>query len=96
MVPFERDSQFVGREEILLQINELSKKEKRMALTGIGGVGKSQIAIEHCYRFRDEHPNSHVFWVNGSSAQRFEQHMQRFLGDLSSVDANIQRSKNLN
>lgn len=44
-----------------------------MALTGIGGVGKSQIAIEHCYRFRDEHPNSHVFWVNGSSAQRFEQ-----------------------
>lgn len=39
MVPFERDSQFVGREEIVLKINELSKKEKRMALTGIGGVG---------------------------------------------------------
>ena len=34
---------------------------------------KSQIAIEHCYRFRHGNPNSHVFWVNGSSVQRFEQ-----------------------
>ena len=39
MVPFEKDSQFVGREEIILKINELSKKKKRVALTGIGGVG---------------------------------------------------------
>ena len=39
MIPFERDSQFVGREDVLLKINELSKKEKRIALTGIGGVG---------------------------------------------------------
>ena len=36
-------------------------------------IRKSQIAVEHCYRFRDENPNSHVFWVNGSSVQRFEQ-----------------------
>lgn len=36
-------------------------------------IRKSQIAIEHCYRFRNENPNSHVFWVNGSSVQRFEQ-----------------------
>lgn len=36
-------------------------------------IRKSQIAIEYCYRFRDDNPNSHVLWVNGSSAQRFEQ-----------------------
>lgn len=36
-------------------------------------IRKSQIAIEHCYRFRKKNPNSHVFWVNGSSVQRFEQ-----------------------
>ena len=34
---------------------------------------KSQIAIEHCYRFKKKNPNSHIFWVNGSSVQRFEQ-----------------------
>ena len=39
MLPFDRDSQFVGREEILVKIDVLSKQEKRMALTGIGGVG---------------------------------------------------------
>lgn len=36
-------------------------------------IRKSQIAIEYCYRFRYQNPNSHVFWVNGSSVQRFEQ-----------------------
>ena len=36
-------------------------------------IRKSQIAIEYCYRFKDQNPGSHVFWVNGSSVQRFEQ-----------------------
>lgn len=36
-------------------------------------IRKSQIAIEHCYRFSNKNPNSHVFWVNGNSVQRFEQ-----------------------
>lgn len=34
---------------------------------------KSQIAIEYCYRFRDMHPASNVFWVHASTAERFEQ-----------------------
>ena len=34
---------------------------------------KSQIAIEYCYRFKETHPQSYVFWVHASSAERFEQ-----------------------
>lgn len=34
---------------------------------------KSQIAIEYCYRFEDEHPTNNVFWVYTNSVLRFNQ-----------------------
>jgi len=38
-VPFARDSQFLGREDIMITINSKFEIERRVALTGIGGVG---------------------------------------------------------
>lgn len=72
-VPFERDGDFVGREEILSQINLKFETQRRVALDGIGGVGKSQIAIEYCWRFKEAHPETHVFWVHAGSVGRFDQ-----------------------
>ena len=72
-VPFYRDSLFVGRKGILQDIQDRLASQQRVVLTGIGGVGKSQIAIEYCYRHRDDNPNSHVFWVHCSNYTRFEQ-----------------------
>ena len=34
---------------------------------------KSQIAIEHCYRFQESYPTSNVFWIHCSKAERIEQ-----------------------
>ena len=34
---------------------------------------KSQIVIEYCYRFRDQHPESHVFWIHASTIYRVDQ-----------------------
>jgi len=34
---------------------------------------KSQIAIEYCYRFRDQHPEGHVFWIHASTVNRVDQ-----------------------
>jgi Tfp pilus assembly protein PilF len=34
---------------------------------------KSQIAIEYCYRFRDQHPESHIFWIHASTVYRMDQ-----------------------
>ncbi|KFY92601.1 hypothetical protein V498_04837 [Pseudogymnoascus sp. VKM F-4517 (FW-2822)] len=45
----------------------------RTALVGLGGVGKSQLAIEYAYRTRDRSPETWVFWVHASNADRFEQ-----------------------
>jgi len=39
MVPFPRDRKFVGREDILCQIEERLQTQRRVSLAGIGGVG---------------------------------------------------------
>ena len=49
LVPFVQDSQFVGREDIISNINEKFKTEQRVALTGIGGVGYT---VQHLHKDR--------------------------------------------
>ncbi|KAL8831007.1 MAG: hypothetical protein Q9191_001103 [Dirinaria sp. TL-2023a] len=73
MVPFTRDAKFIDRPDHFKTIEERRKTQSRVALSGIGGVGKSQIAIEYCYRYRDNHPDAHVVWVHSSTAQRLNQ-----------------------
>ncbi|KAJ5733743.1 hypothetical protein N7493_002529 [Penicillium malachiteum] len=73
-VPFHRDRDFVSRDTLLDRICEKSSVPgSRIALVGIGGVGKSQLSIEYSYRVRSESPATWVFWVHASNAARFEQ-----------------------
>lgn len=39
MVPFERDSQFVGRMDIIGELDQMLNSQRRVALAGIGGIG---------------------------------------------------------
>ena len=75
-VPFSRDPNFVGRAEVLDKIRASFQDPGRVALVGIGGVGKSQIAIEFSYRFASEHHQQNVFWAHCSNTVRFEQAFQ--------------------
>ncbi|KAF2805782.1 putative kinesin [Mytilinidion resinicola] len=73
-VPFRRDPDFVDRGTLLDQIRETcSAPASRIALVGLGGVGKSQLAIEHCYQTANRSPTTWVFWVHASNAGRIEQ-----------------------
>ncbi|KAJ0413209.1 hypothetical protein BJY00DRAFT_67984 [Aspergillus carlsbadensis] len=50
-VPFARDRDFINRDTLLRQIRKKSLVPgSRIALVGLGGVGKSQLAIEYCIR----------------------------------------------
>ncbi|KAF5854463.1 hypothetical protein GGP41_007228 [Bipolaris sorokiniana] len=76
MVPFSQDNFFIGREDVIHQIKERRKaatSHTRTALVGLGGVGKSQIAIEYAYRARKETPHMMVMWIHASSPERFQQ-----------------------
>ncbi|KAJ5332325.1 P-loop containing nucleoside triphosphate hydrolase protein [Penicillium brevicompactum] len=73
-IPFRRDRDFVNRGTLLDQLQDkASVPGSRVALVGLGGVGKSQLAIEYCYRLRDKSPNTWVIWIYASNATRFEQ-----------------------
>ncbi|KAI1382500.1 uncharacterized protein F4822DRAFT_435520, partial [Hypoxylon trugodes] len=41
-------------------------------LEGLGGIGKTQIALETAYQVRDKHPDCSVFWVPAVDATSFE------------------------
>ncbi|KAL8778198.1 MAG: hypothetical protein Q9194_002134 [Teloschistes cf. exilis] len=73
VIPFSRDTDFVER-AILDQIHQkCAVPGSRTALVGLGGVGKSQLAIEYAYRTRDRSPETWVFWAHASNTARFEQ-----------------------
>ncbi|KAK0724150.1 hypothetical protein B0H67DRAFT_640719 [Lasiosphaeris hirsuta] len=77
-VPLGRNEQFVGREAILqnllARIPPSAHEDdcQRTVVDGLGGVGKTQIALEAAFRVRDAHPDCSVFWVPAIDAETFE------------------------
>ncbi|CAI7606264.1 unnamed protein product [Penicillium bialowiezense] len=71
--PFRRDPDFVDRGTLLEEIYQKGcAPTARIALVGLGGVGKSQLAIECCYRIEERSPETWVFWIHAANAERFE------------------------
>ena len=65
-IPYPRNPVFTGREDILKQLSESLKTGQRiLAICGLGGVGKTQVAIEYAYRHRDEYRA--LLWVRADS-----------------------------
>ncbi|KAM0739303.1 hypothetical protein ACQRIT_007040 [Beauveria bassiana] len=83
-VPFPRDPDFVPRPAIQPQIHEqLAGKSSRQALFGMGGFGKSQIAIEIAYNDHDCSPEKSVLWIHGASRATLEQSYRSLADNLA-------------
>ena len=61
-----RTRYFTGREELLARLRQQLVERHRAALSGLGGVGKTQTAIEYAVRHRADYPEG-VFWVNAET-----------------------------
>lgn len=72
-VPYLRNPFFTGREAILAQMHDMLAMQKSrasllpQALLGLGGVGKTQIAIEYAYRYLHEYHT--VVWLRADAPE---------------------------
>ncbi|KAH0443511.1 kinesin [Colletotrichum camelliae] len=73
VVPFRRDSDFVNRPDIWSWIEtRYAGSEMCFALVGLGGFGKSQVAIQFAHQVHDASPDTSIFWVNASTKATFQ------------------------
>ena len=98
MIPYERNDFFVGRKKFLKQIfdrfNDSMPRpyQYRIALFGMGGVGKTQTALEYVYINRAIY--NRIYWItaiNQASLLSGYQKIAKTMGlkkisDLNSVE----------
>jgi len=69
-LPYSRNPYFTGRDEKLEVTHKNFKSGENISLTqsitGLGGVGKTAIALEYAYRYSHEYET--IWWVNGETS----------------------------
>lgn len=74
-IPFLRNLNFVARKGLTDSIEQrFTSGEPKVVLYGLGGAGKTQIALEYAFRTSQAHS---VFWVYASSDTNFKESYQR-------------------
>ena len=81
-LPFHKNVNFTGRERELAEIHTTlyscdaaTERRRVMVLHGLGGIGKTQLAIQYAYDYQKDYTS--VWWVNASTTQTLS---QGFLG----------------
>ncbi|KAF2036285.1 HET-domain-containing protein [Setomelanomma holmii] len=75
LLPFPRNERFVGREDQLQSLKQTlfcSNTHSCMTVYGLGGCGKSALALEFAYRALTDRVTERVFWVPAISRDSFE------------------------
>lgn len=75
----------MGRDGVVKSLidNLSDKRRDRVALVGMGGVGKTQVALKIAYMMENEEPECSVLWLPAFSMAGFEQACTDFVKELN-------------
>jgi tetratricopeptide (TPR) repeat protein/transcriptional regulator with XRE-family HTH domain len=82
-IPYLRNLHFTGRDDLLKFLSQQFALEhpsemttmrhavlsQPQAVKGLGGIGKTQIAVEYAYRARKQGRYTHFLWINAASSE---------------------------
>ncbi|KAH7020255.1 hypothetical protein EDB80DRAFT_887773 [Ilyonectria destructans] len=75
-IPFPENMDFVRRTGVLDTLKDMlfaQTSARRVALVGLGGMGKTQVALHLAHWVKRHHPEHSVFWIPAFSMASFEQ-----------------------
>jgi tetratricopeptide (TPR) repeat protein len=82
-------AKFVGREDHMAALDTALNESPHVAmLQGMGGQGKTQIALEYCRRSRVAKGYRAIFWANASSEAALRESFESFSDVLKAPDDN--------
>ena len=95
-VPYSRNSLFVGRDQELVKLHQQLVRDEKpeqinwstkvSVIHSMGGMGKTQLALEYTYRYR--HCFDFIFWLPAEKGPELAQSFTRLL-DLISEDGTL-------
>lgn len=96
-IPLSDNARFTGRTAILNTLEDKLFHQQqpcqRTALVGLGGAGKTQVALHFAYHVKDTRPEYSIFWLpilsDGSVAQAYVEIAEKIGLQKSSADEDI-------
>ncbi|KAJ5246312.1 hypothetical protein N7468_001295 [Penicillium chermesinum] len=76
IIPSLRSEHFTGRESVLEELQQKlcsQPQTQKIALFGLGGIGKTQVALELARWVKSQVPDCSIFWAPALSLESFEQ-----------------------
>ncbi|KAF2628862.1 hypothetical protein BU25DRAFT_409876 [Macroventuria anomochaeta] len=75
-IPFQKNLHFVGRRDELAVLRQrllIDQDCQKMSIVGLGGTGKTQVALQFVYTVKEARPEWSIFWMPALSMESFEQ-----------------------
>ncbi|KAL2886104.1 putative acyl transferase acyl hydrolase lysophospholipase [Ceratocystis lukuohia] len=88
-IPFHENLKFVGRQDILSQLDDKLFTRtgfQQVALVGLGGMGKTQVALKFAYTVKNKYADYSVFWLTAATIDGFRNSCKELAAALG-IDA---------